>query len=113
MPSSYALGAHFESLMDDLIRSGRYNSKSEILRDGLRVLHLLVGVRVDQHHFERRVLEHAVEALRVHDADGEHRGVHEDGNAQRDLQGAQGLQVHGVNYRPLRVLFRPPLPECP
>ncbi len=38
MPSSYALGAHFESLMDDLIRSGRYNSKSEILRDGLRVI---------------------------------------------------------------------------
>lgn len=38
MPSSYALGAHFESLMEDLIRSGRYNSKSEILRDGLRVI---------------------------------------------------------------------------
>ena len=38
MPSSYALGAHFESLMDDLVRSGRYNSKSEILRDGLRVI---------------------------------------------------------------------------
>ena len=38
MPSSYALGAHFENLMDDLIRSGRYNSKSEILRDGLRVI---------------------------------------------------------------------------
>ena len=38
MPSSYALGAHFEALMDDLIASGRYNSKSEILRDGLRVI---------------------------------------------------------------------------
>ena len=38
MPSSYAPGAHFEALMDDLIASGRYNSRSEILRDGLRVI---------------------------------------------------------------------------
>ena len=38
MPSSYALGTHFEALMDDLIASGRYNSKSEILRDGLRII---------------------------------------------------------------------------
>jgi len=38
MPSSYALGEHFEKLMDDLIASGRYNSKSEIVRAGLRVL---------------------------------------------------------------------------
>ncbi|MBW8880744.1 MAG: type II toxin-antitoxin system ParD family antitoxin, partial [Asticcacaulis sp.] len=38
MPSSYALGAHFEAMMNDLIASGRYNSKSEILRDGLRII---------------------------------------------------------------------------
>ncbi|ESQ74939.1 type II toxin-antitoxin system ParD family antitoxin [Asticcacaulis sp. AC402] len=38
MPSSYALGAHFETMMDRLIQSGRYNSKSEILRDGLRII---------------------------------------------------------------------------
>ncbi len=38
MPSSYALGSHFEALMERLIQSGRYNSKSEILRDGLRVI---------------------------------------------------------------------------
>lgn len=38
MPSSYALGEHFEKLMDDLIASGRYNSKSEIVRDGLRAI---------------------------------------------------------------------------
>ena len=34
MPSSYALGPRFEALMTELIQSGRYNSKSEILRDG-------------------------------------------------------------------------------
>jgi antitoxin ParD1/3/4 len=38
MPSSYALGEHFEKFMDQLIQEGRYNSKSEILRDGLRVI---------------------------------------------------------------------------
>lgn len=38
MPSSYALGTHFEHMMDRLIESGRYNSKSEILRDGLRII---------------------------------------------------------------------------
>lgn len=38
MPSSYALGGHFESLMNQLIESGRYNSKSEIIREGLRLL---------------------------------------------------------------------------
>lgn len=38
MPSSYALGEHFEKLMTDLIASGRYNSKSEIIRDGLRAI---------------------------------------------------------------------------
>lgn len=38
MPSSYALGEHFEDFMAQLIKDGRYNSKSEILRDGLRAL---------------------------------------------------------------------------
>ncbi|WP_417467898.1 type II toxin-antitoxin system ParD family antitoxin [Maricaulis sp.] len=38
MPSSYALGPRFEALMTELIQSGRYNSRSEILRDGLRMV---------------------------------------------------------------------------
>lgn len=38
MPSSYALGSHFEDFMAQLIKEGRYNSKSEILRDGLRAV---------------------------------------------------------------------------
>lgn len=38
MPSSYALGEHFEKLMTELIKAGRYQSKSEILRDGLRII---------------------------------------------------------------------------
>ena len=38
MPSSYALGERYEKMMEDLLASGRYNSKSEILRAGLRLV---------------------------------------------------------------------------
>jgi len=38
MPSSYALGARFDRLVGRLLKSGRYNSKSEVIREGLRLL---------------------------------------------------------------------------
>jgi antitoxin ParD1/3/4 len=38
MPSSYALGNQFDRFVDGLVKSGRYNSKSEVIRDGLRLL---------------------------------------------------------------------------
>jgi antitoxin ParD1/3/4 len=38
MPRSYALGAHFENLIDELVKGGRYNNASEVVRDGLRLL---------------------------------------------------------------------------
>lgn len=38
MPSSYSLGKHYEELVRDLVRSGRYSSPSEVMRDGLRLL---------------------------------------------------------------------------
>jgi antitoxin ParD1/3/4 len=38
MPRSYALGTHFENLIDELVKGGRYNNASEVVRDGLRLL---------------------------------------------------------------------------
>jgi antitoxin ParD1/3/4 len=38
VPSSYALGQHFERFVREQIESGRYQSASEVVRDGLRLL---------------------------------------------------------------------------
>jgi antitoxin ParD1/3/4 len=38
MPASYALGDRFERLIAKLVKGGRYNSKSEVVREGLRLL---------------------------------------------------------------------------
>ncbi|MDR3511763.1 MAG: type II toxin-antitoxin system ParD family antitoxin [Caulobacteraceae bacterium] len=38
MPISVDLGAPLEQFVADLLRSGRYNSKSEVLREGVRLV---------------------------------------------------------------------------
>ena len=38
MPSSYAIGEHFETFIKAQLASGRYSSASEIIRDALRLL---------------------------------------------------------------------------
>lgn len=37
MPSSFALG-NLESVVERLVASGRYNSKSEVIREGIRLV---------------------------------------------------------------------------
>lgn len=38
MPSSFALGEHFENLIRSMVASGRYNNASEVVREGLRLI---------------------------------------------------------------------------
>ncbi len=38
MPTSVALGLHFEQFVKMQLASGRYNNTSEVVRDGLRLL---------------------------------------------------------------------------
>ncbi|MFK3777893.1 type II toxin-antitoxin system ParD family antitoxin [Agrobacterium sp. NPDC089420] len=38
MASSANLGRHLETYVSDLVKSGRYNSRSEVLREGVRLV---------------------------------------------------------------------------
>ncbi len=38
MPRSFALGQHFEALIDERVKRGRYNNGSEVVRAALRLL---------------------------------------------------------------------------
>ncbi len=38
MAGSYELGSQLSLFVDDLVAAGRYNSKSEVVREGLRLL---------------------------------------------------------------------------
>jgi antitoxin ParD1/3/4 len=50
MPSSYVIGEHFEQFIQAQIKSGRYATASEVIRDGLRALE-------DQEKFRPLTLE--------------------------------------------------------
>lgn len=39
MASSVDLGSQLESFVGQLVKTGRYNSRSEILREGVRLIH--------------------------------------------------------------------------
>ena len=53
MPSSYAVGVHFEQFIKDQLNGGRYATASEVVRDALRLLE-----REEQHR------KASIEALR-------------------------------------------------
>ena len=59
MPTSVALGNHFETFVRDQLQSGRFNNASEVVRAGLRLL---------EEREERKQLE--LDALRAEIAAG-------------------------------------------
>lgn len=56
MARSYAVGTHFEAFVDTQVKSGRYASASEVLREGLRLLEDRDQRRLSRHHAERPAL---------------------------------------------------------
>ena len=38
MATSYTIGKHYESFIQELVASGRYSTASEIMREGLRLI---------------------------------------------------------------------------
>ncbi|MBS0356205.1 MAG: type II toxin-antitoxin system ParD family antitoxin [Proteobacteria bacterium] len=63
MPTSVALGSHFESFVREQVQTGRFNNASEVVRAGLRLL---------EESEQRRQLE--LEALRTEIAAGKASG---------------------------------------
>ena len=63
MPASYSLGKHFESFVQGQVRSGRFASASEVVREGLRLM--------EEREAER---EARLEALRAEIARGRDSG---------------------------------------
>lgn len=63
MPASYSLGPHFEDLIRRQVRSGRFASASEVVREGLRL--------IEERDAER---EARLEALRSEIAQGRESG---------------------------------------
>ncbi len=60
MPSSYAIGDHFENLIKTLLASGRYASASEVVRDGLRLLEAREQARAQQTERVRKEIARSV-----------------------------------------------------
>jgi hypothetical protein len=52
----------------------------------------LVRLGVDQDHFERRVLKHAIKAFRVYETHRQQSRVHKNGHAQSNRQSTKVLQ---------------------
>lgn len=57
MPSSYAIGQHFETFVKQQLESGRYVSASEVVREALRLMEEREELRAVQLDNLRRQLQ--------------------------------------------------------
>lgn len=58
MPSSYAIGDHFERFIRQQIESGRYASASEIVREALRLLETRERMReIELEEYRKKIRE--------------------------------------------------------
>lgn len=61
MPTSVALGSHFETFIREQLQSGRFNNASEVVRAGLRLLE----EREQRHQAELQALRANIAAGRA------------------------------------------------
>lgn len=62
MPSSYALGQHFERFVQNQLKSGRYSSASEVVRDALRLMEEREELRAVQLENLRKQLKAGIDS---------------------------------------------------
>ena len=67
MPRSFILGEHFETLIDEQVRSGLYADQNEVVRDALRLLEA-----------RDELCGHSVTEIREMVAEGDASGVSEE-----------------------------------
>jgi len=64
MPSSYSLGSQFETFVREQVETGRYQSASEVIRAGLRLLQDQEELRARRLGELDRLLDEGVESAR-------------------------------------------------
>ena len=69
MAGSFEHGAQLKDFVDDLVAAGRYNSRSEVIRDGLRLLQEREQLRQIKLEEVRRAFQEGINSGKGHTAE--------------------------------------------